>query len=269
MRKFLKIGSVSLAALAGATVAASAAEGISGDVGYNINSHFVSYGVDVWGAGSAVYGSASTSSIYGDLSVKLTDNLSWNNNVWTDINDNVTSRIGGSLQEIDVNTGLSYNFGGGFSGSVTYGAWTYGGDVEEVIDTSLGFDDTGLLFDDFAFNPKITWHYRVSGNNGQSIGSAVVVGVSPSFPLFYNLSLTVPAGLVFFTTDNFQGGWEGGVGYGYFGGSLGAPLAFIPEKYGAWSANFDLIAYFTKEAAIPSNPASNFLTASFNIKMAF
>ena len=59
------------------------------------------------------------------------------------------------------------------------------------------------------------------------------------------------------------------MGYGYFGGSLSTPLSFIPSSYGAWSANFDLIAYFTNKNAIPSNPAQDFLTASFNVKVGF
>ncbi len=117
--------------------------------------------------------------------------------------------------------------------------------------------------------PHITWHNRISGNGSQKIGSAVVLGVGPTFPLFDDFTLTIPAGVAFFTTDDFQGGTEGGVGYGYFGGSLATPLSFIPANYGAWSANFDLIAYFTNSKAIPSNPVENFATASFNIKLGF
>jgi hypothetical protein len=249
---------------------AMAAENVSGDIGFNTNTHFVSYGLDVWGAGDSFYGSRTTNSIYGDLGVKLTSDLTWTLNVWTDLNSNTAPSIGGSLQELDINTGFAYAFGSGFTGSVTYGAWSYAADVEEVLDVALGFDDTGMLIDGVGFMPKVTWHNRISGNGAQQIGSAIVAGVSPSFPLGdSSLTLGIPAGLVFFTTDDFQGGTSGGLSYGYIGGSLGMPLAFIPASYGAWSANFDLIGYFTKASAIPGNPKADFLTGSFNVKMAF
>ncbi len=267
MLKFVKIGAVSVVALAAASSAASAAEGVSGDFGYNINSHFVSYGADVWGAGSSIYGSQTTSSVYADINVKLTDSLTWTNNAWSDINTNVPSAIGGSLQEVDFNTGLSYSFGSGFTGSVVYGAWTYAGGVEEIIDLSLGYDDTELT--GIGFFPKLTFHNRVSGIGAQQVGSAVVFGVGPTFPVFGGFSLTIPAGVAFFTTDDFQGGTESGFGYAYIGGSLGTPLAFVPESYGAWSANLDVIGYFTNSSAIPGNPVENFATVSFNIKMGF
>jgi hypothetical protein len=270
MVKFIKFGAVSMLALVAGSSAVFAADNVSGDVGVNYNSHFVSYGVDVWGAGSSIYGGQSTASIYGDLAVKATPDLSWNLNVWSDINDNVPSGIGGHLQEVDINTGFGYNFGSGVSGSVTFGAWSYAGDVEEVLDLGLGFDDTGLIIPDFAFNPHITWHNRISGNGSQKIGSAVALSVGPSFPLGSSgFSLTIPAGVTFFTTKDFQGGSESGYGYSYFGGSLATPLSFIPASYGAWSTNFDLIAYFTDKKAIPSNPVENFLTASINLKVGF
>src|SRR5882672_6708501 len=56
MHKFSTVGG---AAACGALIAlvsgarASAAENISADVGLSYNSHFVSYGVDVWGGGGA------------------------------------------------------------------------------------------------------------------------------------------------------------------------------------------------------------------------
>jgi len=267
MKKIIT-GALSGIALLAVSGAASAAENVSGDIGYNINSHFISYGVDVWGAGGDFFGGRSTSSIYGDLAVALTPELSWTLNAWTDINGNAPSAIGGSLQELDLNTGFAYNFGLVTAG-ITYGAWVYAGDVEEIVDFSLAFNDSGWLIPDFAFNPKIVWHYRASGNGAQAVGSAIVLSVAPGFDLGNGFSLGIPAGVAFFTTDTFQGGTEGGVGYGFVGASLGIPLSFVPESYGTLSANFDLIAYFTNSTAIPTNPQADFVTGSFNIKLAF
>lgn len=268
MRNLLKIGVASAAVLLAANGSALAAANVSGDFGYNVNSHFVSYGADVWGAGDNFFGKATTSSFYGDLAIKATDSLGFTLNVWSDINDNVPSGIGGNLQEIDFNPGITYAIGDGFSSSLTYGAWSYAGDVEQVLDFGLGYDDSALWGGGFALAPHLTWHYRLDGNGGQKVGSAIVASVGPSFPVG-PFTLTVPAGIAFFTTDSFQGGTESGVAYGYVGGSLSAPLAFIPTDYGAWSANFDLIGYFTDKKALPGNVKSDFVTGSFNIKVGF
>lgn len=269
MRNIFKIGATAAVALVAASGSAFADSAVSGDFGYNVNSHFVSYGADVWGAGDSFFGKATTSSFYGDLAVKATDSLSLTLNVWSDINDNVTSGIGGNLQEIDFNPGIAYTIGDGFSSSLTYGAWSYGGDVEQVLDFGLGYDDSAMWGGGFALNPHVTWHYRLDGNGAQKIGSAVVVSVGPSFPLMDGFALTIPAGMAFFTTNSFQGGTESGLAYGYFGGSLSAPLAFIPATYGAWSANFDLIGYFTDKSMLPGNVKADFVTGSFNVKVGF
>jgi hypothetical protein len=262
----IAVGGACLALSAGA---ASAAEAVSGDVGYTYNSHFVSYGLDVWGAGSGFYGKQATSSIYGDLAVKATDALTFTLNVWSDINNNVPSAIGGNLQEVDINTGVSYAIGK-FTTGITYGSWNYAGDAEEVIDTSIGFNDADLLMPGFALNPKVVWHYRTAGNGAQQVGSALVFSVAPSFGLGDGLSLTLPAGISFFTTDDFQGGVNAsGYGFSYLGGSLAYSLGFIPAAYGAWTVNFDLIAYFTKKKAIPGNVKEDFLTGSMGVKVAF
>jgi len=255
--------------LSGSSAAYAAAnDAISGDFGYTYNSHFVSFGADVWGAGGSFYGSRATSSFYGDVAVKPNDALTLSLGVWSDVNDNVKSNIGGHLQEVDFNPGISYAFGK-FTAGLTFGAWSYAGDVEEVIDTTLSYDDTGLLAPNFALNPKVDWHYRTSGNGGQKIGSAIVFSVDPSFPITMNFSIAIPAGIALFTTDDFQGGHSSGYSFSYIGGSFDYALGFIPNTYGTWSTNFDLIAYFTDSTAIPGNPSSSFLTGQLGIKVAY
>src|SRR5258708_6728408 len=103
MHKFSTVGG---AVACGALIAlglgarASAAENISADVGLSYNSHFVSYGVDVWGAGNDFFGDKSTTWLWGDLAIKATDALTFTLTVWSDNNSNVTSGIGGPHHEI-------------------------------------------------------------------------------------------------------------------------------------------------------------------------
>jgi len=248
---------------------ASAAANLTGDLGISYNTHFISYGLDVRGGGTDFYGDRSTTFIYGDMFLKVTDSLTISFGAWADVNRNVTSAIGGSIQEIDVYPGITYTLGM-FTMGATYQAWSYAGDVEESIDLSVAFNDMGLIWEGFGFNPKLVWHNRVSGNGAQTVGSAFVASIGPSFGLAQGLTLSIPAGIAFFTTDDFQGGIDAsGYGYSYVGGSLAYAFGFVPPQYGVWTVNFDLIAYFTDQDAIPSNPENSFLTGSIGLKVAY
>jgi hypothetical protein len=277
MRAFSKSAAVlacgvAATVLLGAGAASAQEDNFSGSAGVSINSHFISYGADVWGGGDDIFGDRSTTFAWADFNILLTPELNFNFGVWSDINDNAVSGLGGNIQEIDWYTGLSYNFGPASVG-VTYQEWNYASDEEKVLDVALSLNDTGWIIPDFSFAPKITWHNRLRGNGSQVEGSAFVFSVAPTFPLGDSMfSLTIPAGIAFFSDGDFQnpGSTEdGGYGYSYIGGSLGVPLSFIPASYGAWSANLDLIAYFTDDTMIPGNPEDSFLTASFGVKVGF
>lgn len=256
------------AALMSSGVSAFAADKVSGDLGVSYNSHFVSYGADVWGGGDSFFGDNPTTFVNANLYFAVTDEATIFLNGWADLNHNVPSAIGGALQEVDFNIGASYKLGL-VTASAAYGTWNYAGDEEQIVDLSLAFDDTGMIADGFALAPKVTWHFRVDGNGAQKKGSAVALAVGPSFPISDWGSLTIPVGVTFFLDDDFQGGTSGGYAYAYGGASLGVPLSFIDEGFGAWSINFDLIGYTTKASAIPGNVDKNFLTGSVGLKVAF
>lgn len=256
-----------LAALTG--VAAAEDDAISGSAGISYNSHFISYGADVWGGGNDFFGDHSTAFAWADWNIAVND-FNINFGVWADINNNIHSSLGGNIQEIDWYIGGSYNFGFATFGA-TYQEWNYAGDAEKVLDFALSFDDSEWWGGDFALAPKVVWHIRLDGNDGagQADGSAIVFSVAPSFSLTESISLTIPAGVAIFMDDDFQGGDSSGYGYSYLGASLGVPLDFIPTTYGAWAMNFDVTAYFTDEDAIPNNPEDTFLVGSVGLKVGF
>lgn len=240
----------------------------SGKVGISHNTHFISYGADVWGGGKEFFGDRSTTFFNAGLTMAATENLSFNIGTWADINNNTADSLGGDIQEVDYWGGVSYKFGPAVAG-LTYQRWNYASDVEEIVDVNLGFDDSAYL-GKFALNPGLIWHIRTSGNNAQETGSAIVVSIAPRVEfLEKKLSLTFPAGVAFFTTDDFQGGDESGYAYSYLGASLGVPISFIPAAYGSWALNFDVTGYFTESDAIPNNPEENFATGSVGLTLSF
>lgn len=237
-------------------------------IGYDYASHFVLYGADVWGGGNDFFGSESTNFVWADVEVDLAP-FTLNFGAWGDVNDNADSGLGGNIQEIDVYAGLAYTIDR-FTVGATYQEWYYASDTERIVDVSLSFDDSDLIFEGFAFNPAILAHFRIDGNGGQEEESAYVFGIAPSFQLTegdYALTLTIPASVAYFT-EGFNGG-DSGFGYASVGATLSVPLAFIPAEYGSWSAAANVTYYMTEEDAIPGNPDDDFLTGMLSVSVSF
>lgn len=274
-------GAATAVALLGATpivmaqdevdLAASAESKVSGAVGVDYASHFVSYGVDVWGGGDDFYGDDATTFVWAELSADL-DPFSVTIGVWSDINDNAVSGLGGEIQEVDVYAGIGYSIDR-FSFGATYQEWYYGADEERIVDLSMAFDDSDLLFDGFALNPSVVWHIRADGNGAQEEGSAIVLAIEPSFTIIesddYPVTLSIPAGVGIFLDDDFQGGTDDGYAYSYIGATVGMPLGFVPDGYGDWAVAANLTYYFTEGDAIPGNPEEDFLTGMISLSMGF
>ncbi len=262
------VAAFSAGAIMLAGTATMAAEKVSADFSVSYNSHFISYGSDVWSGGSDFFGRESTTFVDGAVTFQVTDAFSINLGAWADVNNNASSRIGGNLQEIDVWIGASYMIDKVTLGA-TYQNWFYSGDVEEIVDLSIGFDDSGLYGGDFALNPELLWHIRTSGNGTQATGSVLVLSVGPEFPLSEALTLTIPAGVGFLMDKDYHGGTKSGYAYSYVGASLDYPLSFISPDFGAWALNATLLAYFTDDKAIPNNPKENFVTGSVGLSLSF
>lgn len=242
---------------------------VSGNVGVSYNSHFISYGADIWGGGDDFFGSESTTFVFADISLDLAP-FTATFGVWSDINDNVVSEIGGEIQEVDVFAGLAYTFDR-FTVGATYQEWYYASDEERIVDLSIAFDDTGLLFEDFALNPSFLAHLRVDGNGGQEESEAYVLGIAPAFTILestdFPVTLAIPASVAFFS-EGFQGG-DDGFGYASVGATLSTELAFIPKEFGTWTGSVNVTYFHTDEDAIPNNPDDDFLTGSVGLTLSF
>jgi hypothetical protein len=272
----LGVAAVALAACAGMAHAEEEKSPFSVAMDISAQSHFVSYGFDVWGAGGKASPLSDDSTVNTNLTITaaVADNLSVYINLWGDINDNAGDTLGGNIQEIDFNAGATYTMDE-WSFTLAHGFWIYAGDTEKIVDFIVAYADGDKITrsDDWSLNPSVIFHWRYDGNGGQDTGLAVVPGIRPSFTFSkeskYPISLAVPVNIGLFT-DDFQGGDSG---YGFFsaGAVVSVPLAFINDtgKYGTWTASAGATFWNTSEDAIPGNPEENFISTFVSLGLAF
>lgn len=230
---------------------------VSGWISADFNTHFISYGADVWGGGQSWR--KPTFNPSGELSIKLPlDGLSLLGGMWMDINHNGPSSFGEPLQEIDIWTGFAYT-NGPISAKLLYQAWFYGGTTEQILDLTLSYD--------CLLKPTLVIHGRMdpgaAEGGGGSAGVFFVPGISHPFELG---PVTVTPSLnVGFCTDDYHGG-DGGYGYLALGLNASVPLPFLP---GDWSFHAGVTYYNTNEDVIPANVDNNFVTGNAGITLAF
>lgn len=248
--------------------------------GTDYTSHFISYGADVWGGGDefSPFSAKSTAFTYGTLSAdlgSLGDDVSFTGfvNVWGDINNNTESGIGGSIQEIDVNVGVTATFGN-FSITAANGLWIYAGDEEKIFDVVVAYSDGDTIIPGFALNPSVTFHYRYDGIGSQETGLVIVPGIKPSITIgeeqfgVYAPTIAFPVAAGFFTDDGFQGG-DSGFGFLSAGVAVSVPLAFVPPQFGTWTLSASATYWYTAEDQIPNNPEEHFVVTALSLGLAF
>lgn len=239
---------------------------VSGSLSFDYNSHFISYGFDVWGGGDS-FGGDSTFNPSLELNWALTDNFTAILGTWWDVNGNATSSIGGDLQEVDVWAGGSYAFGD-LSVTALYQAWIYGADTEHILDISLAYD--------CFLSPSITFHNRLDAGaaaaGGSDDGLVIVPGIEYGFEVG-SVSFAIPVTAGFFVDDQFHGFTAAGTptdsGYGYFSVGLNASVPLpIDEKFGEWDLHGG-ITYYNTEDDVMNNPSDSFFTWSVGIGCSF
>ena len=238
---------------------APAEDVISGILKLDFNTHFVSYGVDVWKDGSSM--SDPTFNPMIELAFALPADLTFTLGTWWDVNSKIPSALGGRIQEVDVWTGLSYTYDK-FTVGVTYQAWMYGGTTEDIVDVKFAYDT--LL------SPSLTVHNRIdAGASGGNTGTVLVLGLSHSVEAG-PLTISFPVNIAYFLEDDFHGGTDNGFGFASVGVAASLPLTpYIGGSFGEWALNSGLTYYFTDDEVIPGNPQDNFLTASLGLSVAF
>ncbi len=296
-----------LAVLALATVTANAGEVktmtpavetpsedvISGILKLDFNTHFISYGADVWSDGSSMSDPTFNPNL--ELYFALPGDLTLTIGTWWDVNSKPgsgNSPIGGRIQEVDVYAGLGYTFDK-FTVSATYQAWMYGSETEEILDIKFAYD-TFLA-------PSLTIHNRLDqGAAPGDEGTILVLGLSHTIEAG-PLAISFPVNLAYFVTDGFHQDpkaaiaatpdipaelgipavpaspavaaiEEADAGFGYLSIGVAASLPLSPyigDGFGEWALNGGVTYFITEDEIIPNNPQSSFLTASLGLSVAF
>ena len=246
---------------------------ISGVLSLDFNTHFISYGNDVWGDGDSM--SEPTFNPSFELALKLPAGFTATLGTWWDVNSkggSDSSPLGGRIQEVDAWAGLAYSIGD-FTTKVTYQTWMYGGGTEDILDVTFSY----ATF----LSPSLTIHNRLeTGDVAGSFqsdgtfdpgdeGTVLVLGLSHSVEAG-PVTIAFPFSLAYFVDDDFHAvGADNGVGYGSIGVTATLPLSFIGEEYGAWNIHGGLTYYVTDQEVIPNNPEGDFFTANLGLTVAF
>ena len=230
---------------------------VSGTMNLSVNSHFISYGADVWGTGGNWNDWLFQPSL--ELGLDFGKGITGIVGIWSDINNNASATansIGSNVhvQEVDVWAGVNYAYEK-WSFTVLYQDWMYGGGDELIVDGIIGYDHW--------LSPSLTIHGRVDNDLGLNNGVVGVVGVAPGKE-FGIVSVSLPVNLAL-NTDDFHGG-DAGLTFINAGVGASVPLEFMP---GDWSFGVGLTFWYTPSATVPGNPTETFVTGSTSLTLTF
>lgn len=234
---------------------------VSGVLKLDMNTHFISYGNDVWQDKDPSL--KLNFNPFLELAFALPAGFKATLGTWWDVNSKGNSGIGGELQEVDTWVGLAYTYDK-FTIGVVGQDWIYGSATEEVLDVNLSY----ACF----LSPTLTIHNRLGeGASGGDEGTVLVAGISYGFDAG-PLKISIPLNVAYFATDEFHPGNASKVspdtGFGYASLGLAASLP-LGKTFGDWTLNGGVTYYLTNSDVIPTNPTNDFLTASLGLSLAF
>ncbi len=261
LQHVLKRSRLVLGAAAGSLLLGSASqaanENVSASLSFDINSHFMSYGVNVWRPNTEDIGDEVLFQPSASVEFKLSEGSAIYTGIWADINDLAASSIGKNVQEVDWWIGY-YFTAGKFTFDFAYQAWMYAGENEGIFDVTVSYD--------MMFSPYIKAHSRIEENGGQDKGTIFEIGATAYETTVGSVSLSVPVA-VGFAFDDYHGTGEDGYGYTLVGLTFSMPLG-IPDSYGAWDFHGGL-SYYHTDKGFTGNPDSSYLTANLGVGVSF
>lgn len=261
LNKILIAGAICSASLL--TAQAEEESALSGWVSLDVNSHFMSYGANVWGDETEDIGDEILFNPSAGLEYSFDEKGAVYIGAWADINSLATgdvkhfSSAGGDVQEIDLWIGYYFTVGD-FTFDLAYQSWLYAGENEGIVDFTVSYD--------FLFSPYIKMHNRVEGVGDQETGTMYEIGATVyEGEIGDNFTYSIPVAMGF-SFDDFHVQGEDGYAYSYIAlnGSYALPIDFL----GDWDLHGGITAYSTDEDTT-GNDDSSYLTASFGIGLSF
>jgi hypothetical protein len=246
---------------------------ITGDIGINVVSQYVSRGVIFENQGGIVQP-------YADLYFKIYEGdgflnkVQLNLGIWNSFHSRKTDAglVNGSgnsstrsWYEFDFTAGVSFTFAKYWTFTPSYYTFLSPNDgfsTFQGLNLKLAFDDTELL-GAFALHPYVQVLFELENKAGTGADEGVYyeVGIAPSFPVGpVTVSVPVTAG---FGSNDFYGslGENGQIDDEWFGFvSAGVTLTynldFVPECYGKWAVNTGVTYYYLGEGTSDFNTAA-------------
>ncbi len=230
-------------------------------VSLDYNSHFMSYGFNVWADETQDIGDAFLFEPSASVSYDISETQGLYTGVWFDINSlgddpDVGPDLGDSVQEMDLWIGYWVSLSD-FTFDFTLQSWQYLGEVEGIFDLTVSYDT--LLA------PYIKAHNRFDDVGGQEHGTIFEVGATLYEGECEGLSYSFPVGIGF-SFDDYHVAGEQGYAYSFIGASASYVI------YRCDGADVDIhggLTYYDTKKATTGNPESGYLTANFGVGLSF
>jgi hypothetical protein len=234
---------------------------ITGDIGINVVSQYVSRGVIFENQGGII-------EPYADLYFKLYEGegflnkMTLNLGIWNSFHSRHTDAglVNGSgtsstrsWYEFDFTAGISFTFAKNFTFTPSYFTFLSPNDgfsTFQGLNLKLAYDTTDLFGFNLAPYAQVLFELENKAGTGADEGVYYEVGVAPSFPVGpVTVSVPIVAG---FGSNDFYGSLNESNGqiedetFGYVSGGVNVAynLAFIPECYGTWTINANATYYY-------------------------
>ncbi len=175
-------------------------------------------------------------------------------NLWSDVSTNkdVSAATSGNkhFTEFDYAFGFNVQFAKRFSLTSVWNRYLSPADGYkdgQFINSTLSYDDSGLLAENFSLQPHFTFLYELPDDGQAGLRAKAWYfepGISPNTTLFkksqapVNAAFVIKAGL----GNKFYAGNT--VGYVAFGPQFTASLNFIAPQYGKWTASAGYLYYY-------------------------
>lgn len=267
LKNTLTLGAICASAFLATSAQAEEESPWSFSFSLDANSHFMSYGANVWKPDTDEIGDEWLFQPSASLGYDISETQGLYAGIWFDINSladdpDVGPDLGDDTQEMDVWIGYWFNVGD-FTIDLTLQQWYYASETEGIFDVTVSYD--------CMFSPYIKAHNRIESVGGQEKGTIFEAGVTLYEGEYEGLSYSFSAGVAF-NFDDYHVEGEDGYAYSFIGASASYVI------YSSDSVEIDLhggLTYYDTDEDNVGNFDSDgdevggILTASFGIGFSF